>query len=214
MSTLSNTHTVQSYVVGKTKPLDGQRLSKVTYKVDKVTGIKPESKCVSIPVLAWSDVEPKLDALKGAILGMVMKEQDSIVRGLVEAGKDSIQQDSISMDAVVTYMLESSGRLTGEVIREWFGDSIKDSLLLAFASKLGIAEDQAPTAEQESKLNKILKGYEDSFAKLASGAASFNDIQRENMLKALQFADEDDLLASKFTERLSKKSDDDLLMAL
>lgn len=217
MSTLFNVHTITSYVAGKTKALEGQRLSKVTYKTDKETGLKPESRSVSIPAIVWSDVESYVPTIKDHILGLVLKAQDGIVRSLVESGKDSITSESISVSAIIAAMLEESsgGRLTGETIREWFQESIKDNLLIAFASKLGIPDDTAPTAEQSGKLEKILKGYEDSFAKLASGAASFNDVQKSNLIKAIQLSGaEDDALASKFITRLSKVSDDDALMNL
>lgn len=216
MSNISNTHSVQSYVVGKTKPLDGQRLSKITYKTDKSTGIKPDSKCVSIPVTKWEEVEPHISSLKGEFLTVVHKAQDAIVRNKVEAGAKEITSEAIALPAVISYLLEESGRLTGEVIREWFKDTLSDTLLVTFASKLGIAEDAAPTKEQEEKLAKIIKGYEDSFAKLASGAATFNEMQKTNMLKALDFIEEDDALKSRFVDRLTKKEvkEDDLLMAL
>src|SRR5512139_3522165 len=214
MSIISNIHTVTSYTSGKTKPLDGQRLAKVTYKVDKATGIKPDSKAVSIPVIGWGDIEPHLNALKGEFIAVVHKVQDGIVRGKVEAGAVSINGEDISMSAVVAYLLEDSGRLTGDIIRGWFFDTLREPLILAFASKLGIAEDAAPTADQEVKLEKIIKGYEDSFAKLASGAATFSELQKTSMIKALQFAEEDDSIAAKFTARLSaSKNEDDLLMA-
>jgi len=217
MSTLFNVHTVTSYVAGKTKPLEGQRLSKITYKTDSKTGIKPDSKSVSIPAIVWSDIESQVPVIKDHILDLVLKAQDGIVRKLVEAGKDSITSESINIPAIIAAMLEESsgGRLTGETIREWFQESIKCNLLIAFASKLGISDDTAPTAEQSEKLAKILKGYEDSFAKLASGAASFNDTQKSNLIKAIQLSGaEDDVLASKFITRLSKVSDDDTLMNL
>lgn len=216
MSIISSSHSVIAFESGKTKPLDGQRLAKVTYKVDKKTGVKPDSKAVSIPMIKWSDLTANhVTALQGEFLAVVHKAQDSIVRAKVESGASSINDADISLDAVVQYLLEESGRMTGEVIRGWFSDTLKEPLMLAFASKLGIAEDAAPTAEQEDKLAKVIKGYEDSFAKLASGAATFNDAQKQNMLKALELVEEDDSFVVRFTERLSKvKSDDDLLMAL
>lgn len=215
MSTVSNVHTVTGYISGKTHPLDGQRLAKITYRVDKTTGIKPESKAVSVPITSWNEIEPFLNALKPAIIDLVHDVQDKIVRAKVESGATYVHSDDLAMSAVLSYLTEESGRITGEVIRGWFQDSLRDPLMLAFASKLGIPEDAAPTAEQSNKLEKILKGYEDSFAKMASGAASFNSVQKTNLLKALQLAEENDSLAVRFTERLNKKSnDDDLLMAL
>jgi hypothetical protein len=214
MSNISTLHSVVSYTSGKTKPLEGQRLAKVTYKVDKATGVKPPSMAVSIPVTSWEQVEPYMAALKGEFLGMIHSVQDKIVRTKIESGAKSISDEDIAMSAVVSYLQSESGRLTGDDIRAWFTESLKEPLMLAFASKLGIPEDSAPTSDQETKLNAILKGYEDSFAKLASGAASFNQSQSDNMIKAMEFVDSEDYLRIRFTERLTKKSDTDLLMSL
>ena len=217
MSNVSTTHSVVSYVPGKTKALDGQRLAKMTYKTDKETGIKPDSKAVSIPVIKWDSVAPHLAALQGEFLAVVHRAQDGLIRGLVEAGKSEVTDEAINISAVVAYMLEDGGRLTGDTIREWFKESLAEPLMLTFASKLGISEDSTPTTEQENKLAAILKGYEDSFAKLASGAASFNDMQKTNMIKAMELSgldSENDSLTARFTERLNKKSDDSMLMNL
>lgn len=221
MSTLFNIHSVVPYIsVGssRTKASAGQRLSTVTYKVDKATGTKPESKAVSIPALVWSDVSEHITALQSAIMNLVQKEQDSIVRNLVEAGTKEVSDSDISMVAILESFAQSatSGRLTGDAIREWFTESLRDGLLLAFASKLGIPEDSAGTSEQQNKLSKILKGYEDSFAKLASGAASFTPVQKDQLIKALSFAPTDDFLSGRFIERLSssKVKESDLLESL
>lgn len=220
MSTLFNIHAVQPYVsVGsnKTAPLSGQRLSKITYKVNKETGIKPDSKCVSIPVIGWNEVQPYISTLSAVIVDMVHQAQDKIVRELVEAGKTEVSDNDIRLEAVIDSMIaESNGRITGEVIRAWFSDALKEPLLIAFASKLGIPEDKSPTAEQEKKLQQVLKGYEDSFSKLASGAATFTQLQRDNMLKALDLVDSDDAMKERFISRLNKepKKEEDLLMSL
>lgn len=221
MSNLFSIHAVVPYVAlgtSKSAPLEGQRLSKVTYKVNKETGIKPDSKCVSIPALLWNEVFPYVNTLSGVILAAVHTAQDKIIREQVESGSKEISSDSIRLEAVIDAMVsESTGRITGEVIRGWFKDTLKEPLLLAFASKLGVSEDTSPTPEQEEKLNKILKGYEDSFAKLASGAASFYGPQKDAMIKALELIEsEDDLLAGRFLQRLSSKAgkEDELLMAL
>lgn len=223
MSVISSTHAVQDYVsVGsnKTAPLSGQRLAKVTYKVNDETGIKPDSKCVSIPVIGWEEVQPYVSVLSGVILAAVHNAQDKIVRELVEAGKTEIEGDSIKLEAVIEAMIaKSSGRITGEVIRGWFKESLQEPLMLAFASKLGIADNASPTAAQEKKLEQVLKSYEDSFSKLASGAATFTQLQKDNMLKALDLiADDsnDDPLVDRFIARLSKeaKSEEELLMSL
>lgn len=223
MSVISNTHAVTPYVPtgsNKTAPLSGQRLAKVTYKVNKETGIKPDSKCVSIPVISWDEVQPYVNTLSGVILAAVHSAQDKIVRELVEAGKTEIEGDSIKLEAVIEAMIaESSGRITGEVIRGWFKESLQEPLMLAFASKLGIPENATPTATQEKKLEQVLKGYEDSFSKLASGAATFTQLQKDNMLKALDLLgtnEAENPLVERFVTRLSKeaKSDEELLMSL
>ncbi len=221
MSNISDVHTVVAYTSGVTKPLSGQRLAKVTYKVDAKTGVKPASKAVSIPVLTWNEVSGYLPALQNELVELCRTAQDKIVRSKVESGQTSINESDISMSAIIEYLNEVStgGRLTGDTIRLWFDDSLKEPLMLAFAPKLGITEDATPTPEQEAKLAKVLKGYEDSFARMASGAASFNDMQKVNMLKVLELVESEDSglqLKDKFVTRLTKKiaDDNDLLMSL
>lgn len=218
MSNISSIHSVVAYKSGVTKPLEGQRLAKVTYKVDSKTGVKPESKAVSIPVVTWNEVEPFLASLKGEFVALVHTAQDKMIRALIESGQTSINEEDIAMSSVISHLMDTTGRLTGEAIRAWFDESLKEPLMLAFAPKLGIVETVAPTPEQEAKLAKVLKGYEDSFAKLASGAASFNQMQKNNMIKALELVETDYEsipLKDKFVTRLSKVVDDDtMLLAL
>lgn len=215
MSNLFNTHAVINYTSGKTKPLEGQRLAKITYKVDKATGVKPASKAVSIPVISFAMIEPHLASLKDEIVALVHKAQDGLIRSKVEAGASEVQEQDCNMQATIAYMLEESGRLTGDTIREWFNEALRDNLMMVVADKLGIGD--TPTKEQSDKLAKYIKGYEDTFAKLASGAASFTDMQKQNMLKALELVDdEEDSLKARFTVRLqkAKEKDEELLLAL
>ena len=223
MSVISSTHSVQAYHAtgsNKTAPLTGQRLAKVTYKVNKDTGVKPDSKCVSIPVLSWNEVQPHVSTLSGVILAAVHTAQDKLIREAVENGKTEVSGESIRLEAVIEAMIaESTGRITGEVIRGWFKDSLQEPLMIAFASKLGIPEDSSPTPAQEKKLEQVLKGYEDSFSKLASGAATFTQLQKDNMLKALDLVagdGSDDPLVDRFIARLSKeaKSEEEMMMSL
>lgn len=215
MSNLFSVHAVVPYTSGKTKPLDGQRLAKITYKVDKATGIKPESKAVSIPVITFDAIQPHLASLKDEIVAMVHGAQDKLIRSKVEAGAIEVQDTECNLQATIAWMLEESGRLTGETIRGWFQDTLRDNLMVTFADKLGIGE--TPSKEQADKLAKVLQGYEDTFAKLASGAASFTELQKANMLKALELVEDDeDSLKQRFIARLSKakEKEEDLLMNL
>jgi hypothetical protein len=205
MSIVSNTHTVTAYVKKVSKPLSGQRLALVTYKGIKAAGKVP--RCVSVPRISIDAVLEHLDALKPHILGLVESAQNGLIRELVEAGKDTIQDEDISLEKILESM-QSGGRLTGDDIKVWFDEAIALDLTIAFAAKLGIEEGEEPTPTQEKKLTQAVNGYRETFAKLAAGAATFSDTQKDQMLRALEFADDGDLLAARFKARLSKKVED------
>ena len=205
MSVISKSHSVTPYVKKQSKPLTGQRLALVTYKGVKAIGKIPRS--VSVPRISIDDVLEYLDALKPHILGLVESAQNGLIRELVEAGKDAIQDEAISLEKILESM-QSGGRLTGDDIKVWFDEAIAPDLTLAFAAKLGIEEGEEPTPAQEKKLTQAVNGYRETFAKLAAGAATFSDTQKEQMLRVLEFADEGDALAARFKARLNKKAEE------
>lgn len=204
MSNVSNTHDVIAYVSGTTKALSGQRLAKVTYKKDKETGIKKESRAVSIPAIATNDIQENLAVLLPAIRSFLESQQDAIVRKLVDSGASVVQDSDISMAAIASFAEEENtgARLTKESIGAWFDTGIADTLRVAFADRLGLSN--TPTADEMFRVETAVATYKDKFAAMAGGKTSYIPEVAEKLAKALEFAADDDEIAVKFRTRLEK----------
>lgn len=204
MSNVSSTHDVVTYVSGKTVALTGQRLAKVSYKTDKATGVKKESKAVSIPLISSHDVESNLAILMPALKEFLQCQQDAIVRKLVDAGATEVHDSQLSMQAIASYAEEEStgARLTKESIGAWFDSSVADYLRVAFADKLGLSN--TPTADEMFRVETAVATYKDKFAALAGGKTSYTPDVAEKLAKVLEFASEEDSIAAKFAVRLEK----------
>lgn len=149
MSVISDRHQFVAFVSGKTSPMDGQRLAKVSYK--EKSGKK--SVAVSIPVLRDEDVERIHNAFPVDVRKRVEDMQDSLIRSLYESGVAVISDDDISADSVIGFMdAESGSRLTAESIGAWF-DSTRSILEPVICA--GIAKE----SDKAKKLNVWRTAY-------------------------------------------------------
>lgn len=208
MSTVSNAHDLVSYVAGTTKAFTGQRLSKHTFKTDKETGVKPESKAVSLPVAMLSPVD--LEALKTHIQAWFHTCQDGIVKAKVVAGAQVVTDEEISVQAVIAYLVEesTSERLTKEMLGEWFDDNCADTLTVAFANKLGVSD--TPTVAETERIAKIVADYKGKITALAGGKTFYPAKVRDNLLKAFEIVGaEADTLGAKLVAKVSKMVETD-----
>lgn len=202
MSNISNVHNITGYVSGTTKPFAGQRLATVTYKVDKKTGIKPDSVCASVPMVATNELTANLNAFIPHIQALVERTQDSIIRTLHESKCSVVSDEAISIAAVLEYLNEtaSGGRLTKAMVCEWFDNEIADNLAVALATKLGVSE--TPTNEQSQYIETMLSSFKNSIGALSAGATKYDPATCGQLIKALSFAPADDALAVRFIARL------------
>lgn len=201
-----NTNTVVPYISGKTKALQGQRLAVVTYKTDKETGIKKDSKAVSVPQISDDAIIDNLPSLVGHIRSMLAKTQDAIIRERLDSGVNvaHITNEEISIAACIEYLENSneSGRLTKESVGAWFDSTIADNLTVVLADKLGVSD--TPTFEEQSKIDLIVAGFKDRISSLAGGKTVFPVKEAESIKKALNLAPNDDALATRFVARIDK----------
>lgn len=204
MSVISNVHQVVNYDAKKSVAYTGQRLSKVTYKTDKESGIKKDSKCVSLPLVTSNDVQDSIHIIMPAIISYLQDCQDKIVRSKVDTGATDIFDTDINMSAIAEFMAEEStgGRLTKEYVSEWFKNTIEDNLMLALADKLGVGE--TPSQQQVDHINAAIGIYKDKISGLAGGKTSYPAEIADKLLKALSFAPDGDEIAGKFVVRLEK----------
>ena len=212
MSNISNSHNVQEYVVGVTKPLSNQRLAVVFYKTDKESGIKKDSKCVSIPVVSESHIsETELMLFKPHLIELIKSTQNKIIRELIDGDNRTVIHDAdITIGKVLEYLEDTSGdengggRLTKEVINTWFDSQVSDNLMLALSDKLGVGEN--PSNEQAQLVERTVQAFKSRICTLASGATKM-DIKTANSVKNainIGCTDENDTIKSKLIKRIDK----------
>lgn len=202
MSNVSNIHNIVPYVIGVTKPFSGQRLATVTYKTDKVTGIKPESVCVSVPPVSEQDIRTHMEEFIPHVKALIERSQDAIIRNLHESKKENVSDSELSVESVLEFLNEeaSGGRVTKKDAQEWFDAVIADPLAVALANRLGVSEE--PTQEQSAKIEKMLADFKSNVASLTAGNVKHSPDVCAVLKKAIAFAPQDDVLANKFNARL------------
>lgn len=202
MSAISNVHNIKEYTIGVTKPLTGQRLAKVTYKVDKTTGIKPDSVCVSVPAINQNDIVNNIDKFVPHIVSLVERTQDLIIRAIHESKASVVQDSDISIEKVLEYLNEESsgGRITKKDAQEWFTQTIEDPLTIALCNKLGVSE--TPTQAESEKINKLVEEFKNNISSLTAGNVKYAPDVCGVLSKALAFAPQEDDMRIKFQTRL------------
>lgn len=212
MSNVSSTHSFARFDKAS-KPLTGQRLARIMYKTDAKTGKKPDSYCVSIPLVGTLS-DAQLRMMHDEVIGLIHTAQDGICKERYQEKAVGVTDAELSFEAVLAYLGESggsSGRITTESVVEWFNENLSEALQVAFADALGISD--SPSDEENIKIEMQCLVYRENFAKLASGKTSFQPVKAAKLLKSLDFASADDALAGKFKVRLQKMVDatDDML---
>jgi len=217
-------HSVVSYDPKTSKPFSGQRLAKVTYKTvtdknSELYGIKRESKCVSIPLIAATDVIGNINVLAPYVVEYLHSIQDKIIRERVDAGAKHIATDEISIASICEYLESNneSGRLTKDSVATWFQETLADNLAVTLADRMGISEN--PSDADSEKIIAVVEAFKGKIASLAGGKTAYEPKICKSLISALELAPSGDALATRFTARLQKminehKNDDDLLACL
>ena len=209
MSNVSQAHTVNKFVSGKSQALTGQRLVKVGYKLTdamKKKGIAsvPDSICVSVPPVQTEYSPEELKALMPYISAILEDAQNGIVRKLYEANRELSQvlDSELSFAACMEYLDEAeSNRLTLELLGTWFVESLQSA---ATEFIRGHAAKKFSGKELDEITAKQVKGYKDMLCALSGGATIYNATQRQNLETILGLSGGDDLIAPKLVKRLEK----------
>jgi len=194
MSVISTRHNVNAFVTGTSKPLHGQRLSKVGYKSTKQNPAKYPSICVSVPVIPSNEIISNVDKIVPYVRSMLESAQDGIIRSLYESSGGmltSIGDDELNIGAILGFLsAEASGdRLTKEGLEEWFKVTMADSLIVVFAEKLGF---DLSTPEQEVVVMKHVDVYKDMISSLSGGKTMLGMDKISNIRKAFSLCGLDD----------------------
>lgn len=208
MSIISNRHNISKFVSGESKPLTGQRLAKVGYKLTekmkKEGKTCPESICVSVPPINGEDIQTHINALIPHISEYISEVQDKIIRGLYE-GSDyslsSVSDEEISVSACIAYLESESsgGRWTKEYLTDWFTRNVEDNLSVVIAEKLGFQE---PTEQQWNIVYGHTKAYAELISSLSGGKTELNFEQINGVRRAIEVSSVDDDTSQKLIKRL------------
>lgn len=191
------------------KAFSGQRLSKVLYKkiTDKenpMFGIQRDSMCVSVPMIAGHEVEKNIKVLIPHVVEFLQGVQDKVIKELVESGQKSIMNVDIGIDKLVDWLESNneSGRITKEVVGDWFDKNVSDTLAVVLAEKLGVSE--VPSQAESDQIMKAVGVFRDKVSGLAGGKTMYEIKVAESLKKVINFAEDGDVLKARFVARLDK----------
>lgn len=202
MSNVSNRHNVNPFVAGKSQPLTGQRLSKITFNKTKNNPNPLPSVCVSIPQIQPGEYRPEYTAI---IRTALENAQDGIIKSLYEScdgALTNVSDDDISIDACLAYLSAGGvGKLSAEKINAWFDIALKDNATVLIAEKLGFQE---MTPDQCATIEKHLNGYRGLFAMLASKEPVFNQKQLKGMRTFIEVSSIEDAMHAKLSAKITE----------
>lgn len=217
MSIISNRHTVNPFVAGKSEALMGQRLAKIGYKKTANMPNPLPSVCVSVPQIDPDSILGNINRLLPYIADMLEGTQDKVIRSLYEASHGSllsVSDDELSMSACIGFLeTESSGsRLTVEFLESWFDSQCKDNLTVVIADKLGF---DLSTPEQEKTVEKHVNGYRGLITSLSGSKTILQPNQIKACRTVIGLVSDDSVTVSRLTARLDamekKEKIEDLL---
>jgi hypothetical protein len=138
-----------------------------------------------------SDVVANAAALVAHVQRLMEDGQDQIIRTAYEADRCGVEDEEISLSAVLRFLEEQAsletGRLTKEVVAGWVESSgFADALRLRFAELFGISEQ--PTPEQEAKVEAQVKSYKDNIAALSGSKTYYDQPIAQKLIRAFDVA--------------------------
>lgn len=167
-------HVVNRFDSAKSQALDfTQRLVKIGRKNTEKTvaangGIELQSDCVSVPQITVS--ADQRESIKDLILAMIEDGQDSLIRSLVDSGKNEVHDAEINFDCVVNHLIvmAASKRLKKETIVAWFNTEVYVLFKAYSEPRYGIVAGGLPATEaQVKKLEQSCNAWRDLFAGVA-----------------------------------------------
>ena len=200
--------------INKNADAPNKRLCRIIRKASAKDSTGKESQGVYIPAYVFDAEHIQSDTIRAYVEQCIMNVQNDLVRKVTDSGRNIITDSDISMEAVAEYLEatdENIGRISKDKIAAWFKDEMEETLIVAFADKLGVSD--TPTADEEKKLAQACKGYQDVFATLAAKQPSIDPKIGERLLSALDMipASAFSLRIRGITEKAMKQPEIDLL---
>ena len=216
MSNVSNRHTVNPFVAGKSEPLSGQRLARVGYKKTKENPNPLPSICVSIPPVDAAQIQGAILAgLMPSIVQLVEDAQDGIIRAANDSSGGTlttVTDEMICLESVVAFLSakQAGERLSAESIAAWFSAKVEDNLSVLVADKLGFSDI---TEDNQPVIDKHVKVYGDICGMLAGKNLTRNSLsesQKRTIRTCVKISEDDSGIGAKLIaklEELEKKVD-------
>jgi ribosome-interacting GTPase 1 len=127
-----------------------------------------ESKCVSAPIITDAEIMQSVDKFMPVLRAAVHDARQQLARIEILAGKTELSTESISLQAAIKYLTdESSGRLTTQVMQEWFVENYAEAAI-SYVCEAVKFDAAALSAEQEKAVNQRVNVIRDCFAGFAS----------------------------------------------
>lgn len=174
---------------------------KQTEEMTKSKKVAPSAVCVPVPMLAIS-VEP--ECLATALLAACQDMQDRVVRRYIEscifnqAGLNMatlvVPSELVTANGIAAFQAEEaiSKRLSKDGIGSWFDRCLRESLEMAFASKV----------DNDELLARAVNQHREILCKLASPKDRLPEGIAKQMLKALGLVTENDMMKSALVSKL------------
>lgn len=203
MSVISNIHTAIVYEAkgaNQTKPQFGQRLIVTKAKADKNGNYGPhlqQTMATSIPTLSRGDISFDDVKVQDACVDYFKSIQNQMVSERIKEGKKDITTAELSVQSIIEYLNESTSsgeKWTVEKIAEWFTDSLAELIGVALIEK----------GFDDTKLESALNAYSKLISESLGSKAVIPTKKAEAIKKALDFADINDPIVSKFQARIAK----------
>lgn len=199
--------------------IEGCRAVKCLYKASKDGKKENENSFVLIPTAHLTDelVAARIDELAPYLTGYLQGVEDTDIKAQHKKNASRIYTEYLSLDKIIEALeaSEAGTRLNAEKIEKWFTDNLADSLILAFATKLGIEGE--PTEEQIAKIEQVVNAYNKKFQSLAGGRTVLKENDCKAMVIAIRAADADStVLGRRFIARLEgmKEIEEEVLLSL
>ena len=190
---------------------DGMRLTTCLYRAAK-EGETAKHENVGMFVPDWISLElvtEKLPILGEHIIAWLQSMDDSRIKASYESASKGFGDSYFSIDMLLAYLEEknTSARLSGEQITEWFTSSeLKEAMLQLYTEKSGSAEKAA----------KIVAFLEKKLKSLASPKTYWSQEEQDKILPLLETVD-DTAIGRKLVMRIkamSVEEEQDLIDAL
>ncbi len=202
---------------------EGERMIKCLYRTDKKTGkAAGDNSYILVSESHLSEDVMIENAVKLApyVAAYFQGVEDDVVKEHHKKAGKGFSDSFLSLSKILE-TLDSRGqsnRLNKEKIEAWFGSTMQEKLVSAFADRMGMDSSEEPTAEELEKLAVVTGAYRAKFASLASGKTSYRKEEAEALQKALDTTGAvESAIGARFYERLEAMksvSSNDLLMAL